>query len=144
VNAPSAAAETLGLYEPAGGAVAFLANDGRTLELTRGPMAELAGSWKAGKVAAGPVSLGRILSGAPGYPVTGGETTRGDDGGWVLSDGRQTLYSDPGRRFLARAEYRLGGVKAAVEYPGRDSAAPPARIEAASRGAIISLRRDPE
>lgn len=144
VNAPSPAAETLGLYDPAGGAVAFLSNDGRTLELSRGPMGELAGSWKGRKLAAGPISLGRILSGAPGYPVTGGETTRGDGGGWVLSDDRQTLHSDPGRRFLARAEYRLGGVEAAVEYPGRDSAAPPVRIEAASHGTTISLRRDPE
>jgi hypothetical protein len=61
----------------------------------------------------------------------------------VLSDRRQTLYSDPGRRFLARAEYRLDDVEAVVEYPDRSSAAPPERITIAVRGLDISLRRDP-
>jgi hypothetical protein len=144
VNAPAPTAETLGLYDPMGGAVAFLSNDGRILELSRGPMADLAGSWKAGKMPAEALSLGRILSGAPAYPVSGGEAARGGDGAWVLTDERQTLYSDPGRRFLARAEYRIHGVKATVEYPDRLSADPPARIEAAVRGMKISLRRDPD
>ncbi len=143
LNSSAPAAETLGLYDPMGGAVAFLANDGRFLEISRGPMADLVGNWNAGRLEAGTVSLGRILSGTPGYPVSGGETARDKDGGWVLTDERQTLHSDPGRRFLARAEYRLNGVKATVEYPGRDSASPPARIELAFRGMKISLRRDP-
>jgi len=144
VNAVSPGAESLGLYDPMGGAVAFLANDGATVEISRGPMADLAGAWEAMRLAAGPLSLGRVLSGAPGYPVAGGEPARGGDGSWSLSDGRQTLRTDPGRAFLAGAEYRVDGVKVTVEYPERTSAAPPARVELKFRGLRISLRRDPE
>ena len=144
LNASAPSAETLGLYDPMGGAAAFLANDGRVLKLSRGPVADLGGNWKPGKMPAEALSLGRILSGAPAYPVSGGEAARGGDGAWVLTDERQTLYSDPGRRFLAKAVYRINGVKATVEYPDRHSADPPARIEAAVRGMKISLRRDPE
>ena len=143
VNASGPASEALGLYDPMGGAVAFLANDGRVLALTRGPMAEHAGLREDTRLLAGPVSLGRILAGAPGFPVSGGEAARGADGGWVLSDERQTLYTDPGRRFLAKAEYRVGDAEATVEYPERSSAAPPAGISVAVRGLEISLRRDP-
>ncbi len=143
VNAAGPASETLGLYDPAGGAVAFLANDGRSVALKRGPMAELAGLKEDARLYPGPVSLARILSGAPGYPVSGGEASRDRDGRWVLSDERQTLFSDPGRRFLSRAEYRAGDVEATVEYPERTEAAPPAMIALKVRGIPISLRRDP-
>lgn len=143
VNAPGPASETLGLYDPAGAAVAFLANDGRALALTRGPMAELAELKEDLRLYPGPVSLARILSGAPGFPVSGGAASRDRDGRWVLSDERQTLYSDPGRLFLTRAEYRVGDVEATVEYPERSSAAPPAGIAMKVRGIPISLRRDP-
>jgi hypothetical protein len=90
------------------------------------------------------VSLGRILSGAPGYPVAGVEAGRTADGAWSLSDGRQTLRSDPGRRFLAGAEYRLPGMRLTVDYPGRESAEPPERITLSVRGVEFALRRDPE
>lgn len=143
VNATGPASETLGLYDPAGGAVAFLANDGRTLALSRGPMAHLAELKEDATLYPGPVSLARILSGAPGFPVSGGEASRDRDGRWVLSDGRQTLYSDPGRRFLSRAEYRVDDAEATVEYPDRSDAAPPAGIAMKVRGIPISLRRDP-
>jgi hypothetical protein len=144
VNAPVPTHETIGLYDPLGRAVAFLSNDGRTLVTSRGPAAGLAGFQGAAPVAAGPVSLARILSGAPGYPVTGGETYRDGDGRWVLSDGRQTLYSDPGRTFLAKAEYRFPGLETTVAYPDRDSPEPPRQVSVAFRGVDISLRRDSE
>ena len=143
VNAPGPASETLGLYDPMGGAVAFLANDGRALALSRGPMAHLAELKEDATLHPGPVSLARILSGAPGFPVVGGEAARDRDGRWVFSDERQTLFSDPGRRFLSRAEYRVGDVEATVEYPERTEAAPPAGIAMKVRGMSISLRRDP-
>ena len=144
VNARDPVQETVGVYDPLGRGVAFLENDGVRLVPSRGPAADLAGFRGAPPVAAGPVSLARILSGAPGYPVYGGETFRGEDGGWVLSDERQTLYSDPGRRFLAKAEYRFPGLEATVEYPGRNSPEPPLLLAVAFRGVEISLRRDPE
>ncbi len=143
VNAPDPASEALGLYDPMGGAVAFLANDGRLLRMTRGPMAAAAGIAGDAELEAGPVSLGRILSGLPGYPVFEGEAARDGDGRWVWSDARQTLYSDPGRRFLAKAEYRVGPAEATVTYPERASAGPPAGISVAVRGLEISLRKDP-
>jgi len=142
VNAPGPAEETLGLYDPMGAAVAFLSNDGRVLAIRRGPAADLAGDWKAGATASDALSLGRILSGAPGYPVAGGEMSRADDGAWVLTDERQTLQTDSGRRFLVKAQYRVNGMEVTVEYPDRLSAAPPARIDASVRGLKISLRRD--
>lgn len=144
VNASGPEQETVGVYDPMGRGVAFVTNDGRRLVPSPGPAADLAGFRGAPPVAAGPVSLARILSGAPGYPVEGGRTFRADDGRWVLSDARQTLYSDPGRRFLARAEYRFPGLDATVEYPERSSGEPPPRIAVELRGMEISLRRDSE
>ena len=141
VNAASPYSEKLGLYDPMGGAVAFIANDGGVISITRGPMADLAGLNEDMRIAVGRISLGRILSGAPGYEVSGGEAALGEDGGWVLTDGRQTLFSDPGRVYLARAEYRFMGVKATVEYPDR-SGAPPAVISVSARGISVLLRRD--
>ncbi|MCL1925609.1 MAG: hypothetical protein FWF95_00540 [Syntrophorhabdaceae bacterium] len=141
VNAASPGSEKLGLYEPMGGAVAFISNDGSLISVIRGPMADLAGLDRDIRIAAESVSLGRILSGAPGHEVSGGEVALGDNGGWIFTDGRQTLFSDPGRGFLAKAEYRLGGVKATVEYPDR-SLAPPRVISIAVRGMNVSLQRD--
>jgi hypothetical protein len=142
VNAPSPAEETVGVYDPMGRAVLFLANDGRRVEVSRGPAAELIGFREAQPLASGDLSIARVLSGAPGYPVSGGETARDPDGGWSLSDGRQTLRSDPGRRFLVRASYRLPGMTVEVSYPDRDSGGPPPRLALSIRGARITLRRD--
>ena len=144
VNASSPETETLGLYDPLGRGVAFLSNDGRRVEVSRGPAADLAGFGGAAPVDAGPVSMARILSGAPGYAVAGAEAARYEDGAWWLSDGRQALRSDPGRRFLAGAEYRFPGMRVTVDYPGRESSDPPERIVLSVRGAKFTLRRDPE
>jgi hypothetical protein len=144
VNAPSPAEENVGVYDPLGRGVLFLANDGRRIEISRGPAADLAGFRDASPVGTEELSIARILSGAPGYPVSGGEASRDRDGGWSLSDARQTLYSDPERRFLARASYRLSGMTVEVTYPDRGSGGPPARILLSVRGARITLRRDSE
>ena len=144
ISAPSPEEEMVGLYDPFGRGVAFLENDGRHVSVSRGPAADLAGFRGAAPVDAGPVSLARILSGAPGYMVTSADTSRYEDGAWSLSDGRQTLRSDPGRRFLAGAEYRVPGMRVTVDYPGRGSADPPERIVVSVRGAKFTLQRDPE
>ncbi|HSQ15140.1 MAG TPA: hypothetical protein VLQ94_02400 [Candidatus Binatia bacterium] len=144
ISAPSPEEETVGLYDPLGRGVAFLANDGRRVAVSRGPAADLAGFRGAAPIDAGPVSLARILSGDPGYAVAATEAARYDDGAWSLSDGRQTLRSDPGRRFLAGAEYRVPGMRVTVDYPGRESADPPERIVLSVRGAKFTLRRDTE
>jgi len=136
--------ETVGFYDPMGRAVLFLENDGGRVTVQRGPAA---GEFPPGNlrpILAGPVSLGRILAGAPGYPVEGGEAGRTADGGWAFRDGRQTLFSDAGRRHLARAEYGISGTRITVTYPGRDSSAPPGRVEVELPGVRILLRRDVE
>ena len=136
--------ETVGFYDPMGRAVLFLTNDGGRVTVQRGPAA---GEFPPGNlrpVLAGPVSLGRILAGAPGYPVEGGEAGRTSEGGWAFRDGRQTLFSDAGRRHLARAEYGISGTRITVAYPGRDSSAPPGRVEVELPGVRILLRRDVE
>ncbi|HEY5192127.1 MAG TPA: hypothetical protein VII77_09080, partial [Candidatus Deferrimicrobium sp.] len=43
ISAPSPEEETVGLYDPLGHGVAFLANDGRRVAISRGPAADLAG-----------------------------------------------------------------------------------------------------
>ncbi len=144
VSAPSPETETLGVYDPFGRGVAFLSNDGRRVAISRGPAADLAGFHGAAPFEAGPVSLARILAGAPGYAVAPAEAGRYEDGAWSLSDGRQTLRSDPGRRFLAGADYRIPGMRLTVDYPGRDSADPPERIVLSVRGVKFTLRRDTE
>ena len=144
VSAPSPEEETVGLYDPLGRAVAFLENDGRRVAISRGPAADLAGFRGAEPLATGPVSLARILSGAPGYMVASAEAARYEDGAWSLSDPRQSLRSDPGRRFLAGAEYRVPGMRVTVDYPGRKSADPPERIVLSVRGVTFTLRRDAE
>jgi hypothetical protein len=144
ISAPSPEEETVGLYDPLGRGVAFLANDGRRVAISRGPAADLAGFRSAAPLEAGPVSLARILSGAPGYPVAEGEAGRYADGAWSLTDRRQTLRSDPGRRFLAGAEYRVSGMRVTVDYPGRKSADPPERVVLSVRRVQFTLRRDTE
>jgi hypothetical protein len=114
------------------------------VEVSRGPAADRIGFRGEPPLASGGLSIARVLSGVPGYAVSGGETARNPDGGWYLSDGRQTLYSDPGRRFLARASYRLPGMTVEVSYPDRDSGGPPPRLALSIRGARILLRRDEE
>ena len=144
VSAASPEEETAGLYDPLGRGVAFLENDGRRMAISRGPAADLAGFRGAAPLSAGPLSLARVLSGAPGYAVSAAEAARYEDGAWALSDGRQTLRSDPGRRFLAGAEYRVPGMRVTVDYPGRESPDPPERIVLAVRGVTFTLRRDAE
>jgi hypothetical protein len=144
VSATSPEGEMVGLYDPFGRGVAFLANDGRRVAVSRGPAADLAGFRGADPIDAGPVSLARILSGAPGYVVGSAEAARYEDGAWSLSDDRQTLRSDPGRRFLAGAEYRVAGMRVTVDYPGRETADPPERIVLSVRGVTFTLRRDAE
>ncbi len=144
VSALSPSGETVGLYDPMGRGVVFLVNDGRRIEVSRGPAAELVGFREAEAVDSGDLSIARVLSGAPGYPVSGGEAARDRDGAWSFSDGRQTLHSDPGRRFLARASYRLPGMTVDVSYPDRESGGPPSRLTLSTRWARITLRRDEE
>ena len=144
ISATSPEKETVGLYDPLGHGVAFLVNDGHRVAISRGPAADLAGFRGAPPLDAGPVSLARILSGAPGYVVVSAEAARYEDGAWSLSDSRQTLRSDPGRRFLAGAEYRVPGMRVTVDYPGRESADPPERIVLSVPGVKFTLRRDAE
>jgi hypothetical protein len=144
VSAPSPEEEMVGLYDSFGRGVGLLENDGRRVAISRGPAADLAGFRGADPLDTGPVSLARILSGAPGYMVEPAEAARYEDGAWSLSDGRQALRSDPGRRFLAGAEYRVPGMRVTVDYPGRESSDPPERIVLSVRGVKFTLRRDVE
>lgn len=134
----------MGVYDPMGRPALFLSNDGSRITVTRGPAAGDSLPQHLPTVPAGPVSLGRILSGAPGYAVEGGELSRTKDGGWVFENGRQTLFSDPTRRFLLRAEYDFRGKRVTVSYPGRDAPGPPPLVRLEVSGAKIVLRRDTE
>lgn len=146
VNSRSSDDETVGFYDPLGRAVLILSNDGARLTVSPGPAAgELPRGALPGEsivVPAGPLSLGGILSGAAGYPVGEGRPARTSDGEWVLSDGRQTLFSDPLRRHLARGEYEIAGTRIVVTYPGRDTPGPPSFVAVEASGAKILLRRD--
>ena len=122
ISAPSPEEELVGLYDPLGRGVAFLTNDGRRVAIVRGPAADLAGFRGAAPIDTGTVSMARILSGAPGYAAAAVEAARYKEIKLLVSDGRQTLRSDPGRRFLAGAEYRVSGMRVTVDYPGRESA----------------------
>lgn len=144
VNARSAADETVGLYDPLGRVVMMMRHDGASLSLEAGPVAGPLAPLGGKQIPAGALSLGRILGGAPGFPVGRGEFRPGDDGGWQFSDGRQTLRTDPGRRFIAAAEYEIAGRAVTVSYPGRELASPPARVRLGAFGASIELRRDTE
>ncbi|HEU5360555.1 MAG TPA: hypothetical protein VFU42_05285 [Candidatus Deferrimicrobiaceae bacterium] len=144
LHSRTASDETLGFYDPMGHAVLFLQNDGGSVTVTRGPAGRE--FWKENfrSLQAGPVSFGRILSGAPGYPVAGGEAGRTADGTWVLTGREQTLFSDPSRRLLARAEYDISGKRVTVTYPGRNAPGTPRTVEVEVMGNRIVLRRDAE
>lgn len=151
VNSRTPDRETVGIYDPFGRAVLFLDNAGGKLSVTRGPAAaEYLGDAlrrvPEGEVVLGAdgFSLGRVLAGGPGFPVDGGEPGRAADGAWVLEDGRQTLFSDPARRLLARAVYEIAGRRVAVSYPGRAGGGPPRTVAIESRGAKLTLWRDEE
>jgi len=144
VNSRAPAEETVGVYDPAGRPALFLANDGTRILFSRGPAAGDFPPPNLPPVSAGPVSLGRILSGAPGYPVDGGDLGRTAEGEWVLEDGRQRLFSDPSRRLLSRAEYDFSGKRVTVAYPGRETPGPPPLVRIEVSGVTIVLRRDTE
>ncbi len=134
--------DAVGIYDPLGRAVLFLENRGGLLTVTRGPAAGEFPPGNLPSLSAGPVSIGRIVSGAPGYPVAEGETGRTGRGAWVFRNGRQVLFSDPDRRVLARALYDISGKRITVTYPGRQAGTPPDRVEVVLPGARILLRRD--
>jgi hypothetical protein len=144
VNSRTDGEETVGIYDPMGRGVLFLSNDGKRITASRGPAAADFPPRGLPPLQAGPVSLGRILCGAPGYPVSRGEPARTEDGGWVLEDGRQRLFSDPPRRVLSRAEYEFPGRSVVVSYPGREDPGPPPVVKIEVSGARIVLRRDAE
>ncbi len=151
VNSRGPGRETLGLYDPLGRAVLFFENAGGEVSVTRGPAAAEVLAGDLDRVPEGPVALrwdgfsvGRVLAGAPGFAVSGGEPRKTRDGAWVLSDGPQTLYTDPARRHLSRAEYEISGRRVTVSYPGREESGPPRTVLVELRGAKFSLRRDEE
>ncbi|HEY7586724.1 MAG TPA: hypothetical protein VH866_09485 [Candidatus Deferrimicrobiaceae bacterium] len=144
VNSRSPAKETVGVYDPLGRPVLFLANDGVRITVSWEPAAGGSPFRDFPQVKAGPVSMGRILCGAPGYPVDGGELARTTQGEWFLEDGRQRLFSDPSRRLLSRAEYDFQGKRVTVSYPGRETTGPPPLVLIEISGAKILLRRDAE
>jgi hypothetical protein len=136
--------EILGVYDPLGHAVLFLRNEGGIMSVTRGPAAKEFPPENVRPLDAGPVSLGRILSGAPGYPAAGGDASMTESGAWVLAGRGQTLFSDPSRRILSRAEYDISGKRVTVTYPGRDSPGPPRTVEVEVMGNKVVFRRDVE
>jgi hypothetical protein len=136
--------ETLGFYDPMGRAVLFVRNDGESVSVTRGPAAKEFPPKDIRRLDAGAVSLGRILSGAPGYPAAGGEAGVTASGEWVLAGKGQTLFSDPSRRLLSRAEYDISGKRVTVTYPGRESPGPPRTVKVEVMGNKVVLRRDAE
>ncbi len=151
VNAQAPGVETVGVYDPLGRAILFLDNEGGTVRVSRGPAAPEFSTAGLDRIPPEGVafrsegfSFGRVLAGAPGFPVTGGEPRRARDGAWVLSDGPQTLFTDPSRRLLARAEYEVSGRRVAVSYPGREGSGPPGAVAIEGRGAKLLLRRDAE
>ncbi len=144
LSSRNAAEEILGFYDPMGRAVLFLRNERGTMSVTRGPAAKDFPPRDIRSLEAGAVSIGRILSGAPGYLVGGGETAGTADGGWIFAGREQTLFSDPSRRLLSRAEYDISGKRVTVTYPGRDSPGPPRTVEVEVMGHRIVLRRDAE
>ena len=136
--------ETVGFYDPLGVPILFLSNDGTRVTVSRGTAAGEFPPPGFPPVPAGPVSLGRILSGAPGYSPDGGELGRTPEGELVLEDRRQRLFSGPSRLLLLRAEYEISGKEIEVSYPGRELPGPPQIIKIEISGAKIVLRRDTE
>jgi hypothetical protein len=144
LSSRAASEETLGFYDSMGRAVMFLENREGRISVARGPAAREFPPENIRPVDAGPVSLGRILSGGAGYPVSGGETGRTADGEWVYAGRGQTLFSDPSRRLLSRAEYDISGKRVTVTYPGRDTSGPPRRVEVEVMGNRVVFQRDTE
>lgn len=144
VRTEAGGGELAGVYDPAGRGVLFLRGDGVRIDVERGPAAGELPEWLPGSVEAHGLSLGRVLSGAPGYPPEGGQVTRSPDGGWTYEDARQRLRTDPARGYLTRAEYRVRGNRVVVRYPGRDSPALPETVELRAGGGSILLRREGE
>jgi len=144
VSSRSPAEETVGFYDPLGGPILFLANDGSRVTVSRGQAAGEFPPPDMKPFASGRVSLGRILFGAPGYPVEEGDLGRTPEGGWVFGNRRQRLFSDPLRRLLLRAEYDFAGKRVVVSYPGREMPGPPPLVKVEVFGAKILLRRDVE
>jgi len=134
--------DVVGIYDPMGRAILFLENREGRLTVTRGPAAEGFPPANLPSVHAGEISIGRILAGAPGYPVEAGITGRTGGGAWVFRNGRQLLVSDPDRRVLSRAEYDISGKRITVTYPDREAESPPDRVELELPGVRILLRRD--
>lgn len=144
VRSRSAAEETVGFYDPMGRPVLFLANDGAMVTVSRG---EAGGEFPPPGMKpfpSGPVSLGRILAGAPGYTVEEGEVYGTPEGGWVFRNRRQRLFSDPPRRLIVRAEYDFAGKRVVVSYPEREMTGPPPLVRIEASGAKILMRRDVE
>lgn len=144
LSSRTATEEILGIYDPLGHAVLFLRNEEGIMSITRGPAARDFPPENVRPLEVGPVSLGRVLSGAPGYLPGGGEAGVTGDGAWVLAGRVQTLFSDPSRRLLVRAEYDISGRRVIVRYPGRDSPGPPRTVEVEVMGNNVVLRRDQE
>lgn len=144
IDARNGGDESVGLFDPLGRTVMMLRNDGAMLRLEAGPVAGDLASLGGKKVPAEGLSLGRVLDGAPGFPVGEGEIRRSGDGGWRFSDGHQSLRTDPGRRFIAAAEYKIGGRSLSVTYPGREAGTLPPVVRVVAWNATIELRRDSE
>ena len=80
VNSRAPDRETVGLYDPLGRAILFLDNAGGEVSVTRGPAAEEYLTGDLDRFPRGLIvfrwdgfSLGRVLAGAPGFQVSGGE-----------------------------------------------------------------------
>jgi len=145
--------ETAGVFDPLGRPVLYLENRGGRLSVRRAEGARLAdeagmGSFirAGGEIAAQDLSLACLLSGMPAYPPAGGRLERGSDGGWVYADGRQRLATDPGRRAIVRAEYRIAGRLIAVTYAGAAGGpgGVPQALAIEGAGVRLFLRRDEE
>ncbi len=136
--------ESVGLYDPMGRVVMMLSSNGAVVSLEAGPVAGPLARLGGKKAPAGELSIGRILWGAPGYPVGRGEYRSSGDGGWQFSDGRQTLRTDATRRCIAGAEYSIAGSAVAVSYPGCEPDSAPSVVMLDVFGAKVELRRDTE
>lgn len=136
--------ETLGFYDPMGHAIFYLGNAGGRMSVTRGPAAKEFPPGNLRPLETGPLSIGRILSGAPGRIPSGGEVGTGGDGAWIHAGEGQVLFSDPARKTLSRAEYDISGKRVTVTYPERDLPGIPRIVEVEVMGNRIVLRRDAE
>jgi hypothetical protein len=136
--------ETAGLFTPFGQEVALVRNDGEKLSFEAGPFAGPMAALDRKRLPLPGFSLGRLFSGAPAFEPVEGECSRGEEGEWLCEGKGQTLRSDPERRFLASARYRVAGEEFSVSYPGWDGSAVPASLAISGRGTTVAVRRDPE